>query len=361
MVTSDVRLRYVDVRYNPAWGDRRWTNPERGSQVQPPSKSQSQSQHMKDMKWAEIVDPLTGRINKAGFENTIIDIDRRPNVLVSGSGSVDATTATTAATSDRDKDRDLHATLRPEIAVAMAKKLKLSEAAKDAGDAGEEEKESAGSNTRKHTFMLDFLVECFDSPGNTQSDFAKTVSQLELLGYTSPVELVKVDYTDISVHMGGMGSSRLRHLLRCTCEFNYYYEAIRLADIRSASKHHTAEEYLLPTARFNQQTDANLHNDFHRSDSNSLNRIVKVHDTRTQSQSSTDADTDADSGIDAGVIADLAAKKEKMERSAQYSRPRSAKAVLDVEAMSGLQTDIKICESQYFRKANPTGGGRGEL
>ena len=204
----------------------------------------------------------------------------------------------------------------------------------------------------KHATMTAFLDECYGKDAGIVDMDMNTdalASTFYRFGHGAPYDLLNADYDDLHAHLSPpFNALQIRLLLRCVCEFNYYFQEVALTERRAASEHHTAEttreiedrqrtdEYLKVQglSRINAQKQKNIHSDIDDSRSHSTNSHSPSQRTNSKS-----------SGRNG--------ERNEDNREVQYTMKREhADGRLDYTGQAGLASGVKLCESQYFRKAH---------
>ena len=382
-------MRSIDLRHNPAWADRALpaafsasasasaaSSAGTGTTVAGTGASSGSGGADPRLWWLQHYDARSHvlRVGPTGKERVLLTGPQPAARAIRSAGTgARASSVDTSSSSGADAGADSHSALRSERAVAIVARerdrlglrlfplqLANSRGLPEVGEGeGEGEQETAEQHMHeddrwntaahakdrndKHRIMSDFLEECYAPAGptvrtDTVIDARSLASTLYRLGHGSPHELLHADYDDLHTHLSPpLDILKIRLLLRCVCEYNYYFQEIELAERRAASEHqsveskgeledrHRTDQYLKVQglSRTNAQKQKNIHSDVH----NSRSHSTSTHATGQK--------------VASGEV--------------QYSMKRERadfRGALDYSGQAGLASGLKLCESQYFRKAH---------
>ncbi len=243
---------------------------------------------------------------------------------------------------------------------------------------------------RDDTQMVELLQQCF--MGVADAPTVRDLSvRLRRLGHPNPRALLAVDLDDLHGALNNTRPSHIRMLLRCLCEYNFYYEETLAAKRAADSAHHVDE--LGPNAHnedivrqldeyrarnglelVNWQTQPRLHADVWGWTSGSSGGVGRSGAASEEESSGDRVGSRISSNSVHAYLRDL----DERELQANYieggarpgiARPsddfpqynmyrqtdlKSTFPKLDMHGNAGLRGDatVRICETPYFRKSH---------
>jgi len=229
---------------------------------------------------------------------------------------------------------------------------------------------------RDDAHMVDLLSQCFAGV-TTEKNIHAISASLRQLGHPTPRSLLMVDADDMSAHLDMIDPVYRRLLLRCVCDYNFYYEEAVTARRIASSIHQIDEQaprrgveedearqvddFLLRSGRgrLNGQTRERLHADVWGWDesrsgsgvsSNSVHSYAHVLDAQTLGPQT---GGDMEQGHGQWDPTDATRPQYTLYRQT-YRDSESSRPALDLTGRAGLWTGsaARLCESQYFRKSH---------
>jgi len=223
--------------------------------------------------------------------------------------------------------------------------------------------------------MVDLLSQCF--AGVTSEKNIRAISaSLRQLGHPTPRSLLQVDVDDLAVHLEMVDPVYQRLLLRCLCDYNYYYEEAVTAR-RIASSIHQIDEHA-PKQLANDAEARQVEDFLQRSGKGRLNRQTRTRlhaDVWGWDESGSATGVSSNSVSFAHVVDEMPdesksrqgqGQEHEEEQSSAASKPQysmyrrthrdsaNSRPDLDLTGRAGLRpgSAVRLCESQYFRKAH---------
>jgi len=241
---------------------------------------------------------------------------------------------------------------------------------------------------RDDAHMVDLLSQCFAGVTSEKNIHAISAS-LRQLGHPTPRSLLMVDVEDIAQRLSMIDSVYQRLLLRCLCDYNYYYEEAVTARRTASSLDHLDEQspHLADEERarqlddhrvrnglkpVNRQTQKRLHADvwgWGEADAVSSNSVHSYADVPEESRSRGERNL----GGAEGPGPQVTMYRRSYSSHLGPGKGEHAYPDLDLTGTAGLLAGsaVRLCESQYFRKSHialrrakrgsSSGGGGDEL